>query len=159
VLDEPTNHLDLESREALEAALEAFPGTVLLVSHDRAVLDAVADRVVAVENGTLRSYAGGWADVVRARAETPAEPPQLPGREAKPRPERSRPARRTPSELDQVEAHIGALERRVAELEAKLAEDWTNMDVLTAHRAARDELRSLLVRWEELFEAAQASTS
>jgi len=58
-----------------------------------------------------------------------------------------------------VEAHIGALERRVAELEAKLAEGWTNMDVLTAHRAARDELRSLLVRWEELFEAAQASTS
>ena len=40
VLDEPTNHLDLESREALEAALEAFPGTVLLVSHDRALLDA-----------------------------------------------------------------------------------------------------------------------
>ena len=43
VLDEPTNHLDLESREALEAALEAFPGTLLLVSHDRALLDAVAN--------------------------------------------------------------------------------------------------------------------
>ena len=50
VLDEPTNHLDLESREALEAALEAFPGTVLLVSHDRAVLDAVPDRIVSVEH-------------------------------------------------------------------------------------------------------------
>ena len=49
VLDEPTNHLDLESREALEAALEAFPGTVLIVSHDRALLDAVPDRIVAVE--------------------------------------------------------------------------------------------------------------
>src|ERR1041385_8195977 len=56
VLDEPTNHLDLESREALEAALEAFPGTVLLVSHDRAVLDAVPDRIVAVEELGLRSY-------------------------------------------------------------------------------------------------------
>ena len=69
VLDEPTNHLDLESREALEAALEAFPGTVLLVSHDRALLDAVADRLLAVEDardrvvprrlGRLRARAGG----------------------------------------------------------------------------------------------------
>ena len=59
VLDEPTNHLDLESREALEAALEAFPGTVLLVSHDRALLDAVATRLLAVEDGGLRSYDGG----------------------------------------------------------------------------------------------------
>ena len=58
VLDEPTNHLDLESREALEAALEAFPGTVLLVSHDRALLDAVAQRTMAIGYG-LRSYEGG----------------------------------------------------------------------------------------------------
>src|SRR5205823_4902210 len=67
VLDEPTNHLDLESREALEAALEAFPGTVLLVSHDRALLDAVAERTLAIEEGQLHSYAGGWADYVRIR--------------------------------------------------------------------------------------------
>ena len=54
VLDEPTNHLDLESREALEAALEAFPGTVLLVSHDRALLDAVARAPsLVVEDGAL----------------------------------------------------------------------------------------------------------
>src|SRR6188472_2424393 len=60
VLDEPTNHLDLESRESLEAALEACPGTVLLVSHDRALLDAVADRLLAVEERTIASYPGGW---------------------------------------------------------------------------------------------------
>ena len=82
VLDEPTNHLDLESRESLEAALEAFPGTVLLVSHDRAVLDAVADRIVAVEDGTLRSYPGGWADYVRIRADEDAPPPPEPKDEA-----------------------------------------------------------------------------
>ena len=62
VLDEPTNHLDLESREALEAALEAFPGTVLLVSHDRALIDAVAERTLAIEDRSLRSYKGGWAE-------------------------------------------------------------------------------------------------
>jgi ATP-binding cassette, subfamily F, member 3 len=55
VLDEPTNHLDLESREALEAALDAFPGTVLLVSHDRALLDAVAERTLAIEEKSINS--------------------------------------------------------------------------------------------------------
>src|SRR6266850_605458 len=72
VVDEPTNHLDLESREALEAALEAFPGTVLLVSHDRALLDAVAERTLAIEDGGLRSYDGGWAEMLRTRAEDDA---------------------------------------------------------------------------------------
>ena len=50
ILDEPTNHLDLESREALESALQAFPGSLLLISHDRALLDAVGSRTVAVED-------------------------------------------------------------------------------------------------------------
>src|SRR5881409_21730 len=68
VLDEPTNHLDLESREALEAALEAFPGTVLLVSHDRALLDAVAERTLAIEDAAIRAYDGGWAELVARRA-------------------------------------------------------------------------------------------
>ena len=72
VLDEPTNHLDVESREALEAALEAFPATVLLVSHDRALLDAVPDRIVAFEDLELRSYDGGWADLERERSESAA---------------------------------------------------------------------------------------
>src|SRR5213595_1224011 len=72
LLDEPTNHLDLESREALELALEAFPGTVLLVSHDRALLDAVAHRTLAIEDETIRSFDGGWADYVRRRDELAA---------------------------------------------------------------------------------------
>jgi ATP-binding cassette, subfamily F, member 3 len=69
ILDEPTNHLDIESREALEDALQAFGGAVLLVSHDRALLDAVGSRTVAVEEGSLHSYQGGWAEYVRAREE------------------------------------------------------------------------------------------
>jgi ATP-binding cassette subfamily F protein 3 len=67
VLDEPTNHLDLESREALEEALRAFAGAVLIVSHDRALLDAVGTRTVAFEGTQLRSYAGGWAEYLRVR--------------------------------------------------------------------------------------------
>ena len=69
LLDEPTNHLDLASREALEEALRSFPGAVLLVSHDRALLDAVGTRTVALEDFGLRNYSGGWAEYVRARAE------------------------------------------------------------------------------------------
>jgi ATP-binding cassette, subfamily F, member 3 len=69
ILDEPTNHLDVESREALEDALSGFEGAVLLISHDRALLDAVGTRTVAVEDGTLRSYEGGWADYARIREE------------------------------------------------------------------------------------------
>jgi ATP-binding cassette, subfamily F, member 3 len=69
ILDEPTNHLDIESREALEDALRSFQGAILLVSHDRALLDAVGARTIAVEEGALRSYVGGWAEYVRVRDE------------------------------------------------------------------------------------------
>jgi ATP-binding cassette, subfamily F, member 3 len=69
ILDEPTNHLDLDAREALEDALLAFDGAVLLVSHDRALLDAVGTRTIAFEDGRLRSYEGGWAEYARVREE------------------------------------------------------------------------------------------
>jgi ATP-binding cassette, subfamily F, member 3 len=159
VLDEPTNHLDLESREALEAALEAFPGTVLLVSHDRALLDAVPDRIVALEERSLRSYDGGWADLERQRASAAAPPPVEPPKPRKPtRVATPRPQQRAPTELELLEAEIAANEARVSELEKKLADDWTNMDVLAAHRTSREELRNLLALWERLFEAAQRSS-
>ncbi len=154
VLDEPTNHLDLESREALEAALEAFPGVLLLVSHDRALLDAVAERTVAIEERTLRSYDGGWADLVRAREEEAAVPAPVPEEPKKTKPAKPRPVKRQPTELEQVESRIATLEKHVEQLEVKLAQDWTNMDVLTEHKVARDELQGLLARWEVLFESA-----
>jgi ATPase subunit of ABC transporter with duplicated ATPase domains len=130
---------------------------VLLVSHDRALLDAVPDRIVAFEDGILRSYDGGWADVERERsaAETADEPAPDPPKTAKP--VRPRPTKSAPSELQRLEAEIEAAEVRVAELEKTLSDDWTNMDVLTAHRAARDELTALLARWEVLFEDAHAT--
>jgi ATP-binding cassette subfamily F protein 3 len=74
ILDEPTNHLDIESREALEDALRGFGGAILLVSHDRALLDAVGTRTVAVEDRALRSYEGGWPEYVRMREESKALP-------------------------------------------------------------------------------------
>ena len=154
VLDEPTNHLDLESREALEAALDAFPGTVLLVSHDRALLDAVAHRLLAIEDRALRSFDGGWADYARHRDE-PAPVPVAPRkRERKAKPPPERPSR--PSELERLEGRISQQEEAVAELERRLADDWGDVETLAEHRRAREELQSLISRWEQLFEEAQA---
>ncbi|MFN8188645.1 MAG: ABC-F family ATP-binding cassette domain-containing protein [Gaiellales bacterium] len=159
VLDEPTNHLDLESREALEAALEAFPGTLLLVSHDRALLDAVATRILAVEDGTVVSHDGGWADFVRSRVEvdSPPAPPPEPAKARRPPRKEKQPRRRGPTELERIEAEVTACERRISELEQALADDWTDVDRVAAHRRARDELTGLLARWEELFEAEQTA--
>jgi ATP-binding cassette subfamily F protein 3 len=159
VLDEPTNHLDLESREALEAALDAFPGTVLLVSHDRALLDAIAERTLAIEDGRLSAYDGGWAELLRVREEREARAkPEAPVERAKPAPKPSapRPRPKRASALERLEAEIATREAEVAELEAKLAEDWTDVDVLAAHKRSRDALTALLERWEQLFEQAQA---
>jgi ATP-binding cassette subfamily F protein 3 len=154
VLDEPTNHLDLESREALEAALDAFPGTVLLVSHDRALLDAVAHRLLAIEDRTLPSFDGGWAEYQRRRTEPEPEavasPP--PRRREKRKPE---PKKKRPSELEELERQIAEREALVAKLESRLSEDWSDVETLDAHRQARDELQGLLSRWERLFEEAQ----
>jgi ATP-binding cassette subfamily F protein 3 len=155
VVDEPTNHLDLESREALEAALEAFPGTVLLVSHDRALLDAVAERTIAIEDKRLNSYDGGWAEYVRQRearrvAAIPAPEPKATPKVRKVATTKAK----GPSELERIEAEIAAGEQAVAELERQLAEDWNDVETLARHRRARDELQALLQQWERLFERA-----
>src|SRR6266566_519585 len=155
VVDEPTNHLDMESREALEAALEAFPGTILLVSHDRALLDAVAERTVAIEDRHLNSYDGGWAEYVRQREARQAPSPQPAERKPAAKPRKAPTKQQVPSELERIEAEIAAHENTVGELERRLAEDWNDVDTLEAHRNAREELQALLQRWERLFERAQ----
>ena len=153
VLDEPTNHLDLDSRETLEAALEGFGGTVLLVSHDRALIDAVAQRTAAVEDGTIRVYDGGWADLVRAREEREElEEPAAARRPKQTKPGHATPPKPGPDPLAAIEGEIEQAEREVAQLEEKLAQDWTDTETIAAHARAREELKDLLARWETLLE-------
>jgi ATP-binding cassette subfamily F protein 3 len=71
VLDEPTNHLDIESIETLEAAIEAFEGTAIFISHDRYFLDRMADRIVEVRDGEAHGYVGGNSEWL-ARRDGPA---------------------------------------------------------------------------------------
>ena len=163
ILDEPTNHLDLDAREALEDALGSFEGAVLLVSHDRALLDAVGTRTIAFEDGRLRSYEGGWAEYARVREER---------REAKAsasaaaKRERRRPARnghkRPPSGPSKNEqARHADLEREVERAEAALAavEDeladpalWSSPSrrerATARHTAARRAVEEAYARWE-----------
>ena len=152
ILDEPTNHLDLESREALESALQAFPGSLLLVSHDRALLDAVGSRTVAVQEGTLRSYVGGWAEYLRVRDQerSPAKAPKPP---KAPKPRREKPPR-PDRDATRLEAEIEAAEAALAALEEELADPAAWNDPRTAakstarHEEARRALEELYERWE-----------
>jgi ATP-binding cassette, subfamily F, member 3 len=67
LLDEPTNHLDIPAQEVLEAALVKYPGAMVLVTHDRALIDAVATRTWAIEGGGIREVLGGYSDLQKAR--------------------------------------------------------------------------------------------
>jgi ATP-binding cassette subfamily F protein 3 len=128
---------------------------VLIVSHDRAVLDAVAGRLLAVEDHRIVSYPGGWADYVRAQEAEPVAP-AVPRPAPKPKADKpKRVPKPRPTALQLVEAEVARAEARVAELELKLADDWADMALLSAHRAAREDLEALLKRWESLFESSQ----
>jgi ATP-binding cassette subfamily F protein 3 len=161
ILDEPTNHLDLESREALEEALQAFEGSLLLVSHDRALLDAVGSRTVALEHGRLRSYVGGWPEYVRVREERARE---AAAEKATPRPRQApapRAGKRTPPakparDQEELEREIEAAEAALAALEDELADParWSNPQKTAQssarHEAAKRAVEELYERWERI---------
>jgi ATP-binding cassette subfamily F protein 3 len=64
ILDEPTNHLDVDAREALVQALNAYDGAVILISHDRHIVELTADRLVLVDEGTATEYPGSIEDYI-----------------------------------------------------------------------------------------------
>jgi ATP-binding cassette subfamily F protein 3 len=156
ILDEPTNHLDLESREALEQALNEFSGSVLLVSHDRALLDAVGRRTVAIEDATLHSYLGGWPEYVRAREERAREAAAV--KPAAKRAKPSRPAKPAAGagEQQRLEREIEAAEASLRELEQELSDPaaWSTpqrtADATARHEQAKRAVDELYERWERL---------
>jgi ATP-binding cassette subfamily F protein 3 len=132
LLDEPTNHLDIPAQEVLEDAIRQYPGGVVLVSHDRALIDAVATRVWSIENGQVREVLGNYADLERVRTRGAAA--QAPAGARRPDPARATaiapPARRSATALDgrrerargrQHDAAVRQLEQEIAQAEAELA--------------------------------------
>jgi ATP-binding cassette subfamily F protein 3 len=172
VFDEPTNHLDVESIEALEDAIEGYDGTVLIVSHDRALLENLCTRIWALEDGVLYDFPGGYGEWELDRAARHAAVKDAAkGRVARVVVEPKAPAtpsdetrqRRAERSLEAAEAEVTAGEAALAALERRLADpvlyDGTTAAgerarVLVAERdAARVALAEAMARWEALAAA------
>ena len=158
VLDEPTNHLDIESREALEDALTAFPGTLLFVSHDRALIEALATRTMAIEDGKLRLRDGAFGEYARdheqalVAAPAPAPRPAKPKR-PQPQPEQ-RPSQRAARETRALEQRIEQLEEELGAVTARLSQPEAYEDHEAVaddgrrHQELQEELAYLYREWE-----------
>ncbi|HXS46404.1 MAG TPA: ATP-binding cassette domain-containing protein, partial [Solirubrobacterales bacterium] len=160
ILDEPTNHLDLESREALEDALLAFEGAVVLVSHDRALLEAVGTRTLVCEDGELRSHPTGWAVYQRERDEKEAtteaalqatrpDPVSAGGRNAGRAAKKAvRKAGRLAEQVERAEADLRKLEEELSDPQA-----WSSPGraerAEERHTAAKRAIAELYKQWED----------
>ncbi len=177
LLDEPTNHLDLATREALSMALNEFEGTVMLVSHDRALLRAVCDEFWLVGRGAVSPFDGDLDDYqqylleesrrlreeARAAVVAAAAPPAPAVDPAKQRAQLHATLRPLKKELEKVDARMAALGEEKARLEARLSAPLPPGDMAEAGRrlkAVGEELESLEERWLVLsgeIEAAEAA--
>jgi ATP-binding cassette subfamily F protein 3 len=184
ILDEPTNHLDLESREALEDALRSFEGALLLVTHDRALLDAVGTRTVAIEDYGLRSYVGGWPEYWRIREERkaagdkpapapapapkgkgvkavppaePAAPEPAPPKASGPSKNRRREQQRLEQAVERSEAELAALEDELADPKW-WASKYESAKSTARHTAAKRAVEDAYAALDAFEQKAPAAT-
>ncbi len=166
LLDEPTNHLDIQAREALEEVLDGYEGTLLLVSHDRALIDNLATQVWVIENGRLIVFPGNWSEYAEFRdRQVPSVPKEEAGR---PRPER----RKAPSPQEkrrrELQAQLRAMEEEIAAMEEKrhtLEAEMTRasderrvtrlVELAREHEALQGQLSQRYGRWAELAEQVE----
>ena len=165
VLDEPTNDLDVETLEVLEDLLSDYEGTVLLVSHDRELLDHVATSTLVLEGeGRVGQYAGGYSDWRRQRpAEATDEPKAKKGKRRRKGPKPSALSKDERKELRLLPGQIEALEAEQAQLHAQMAEPSFFQQGGEAIAEAKERLESLgeaiqtaYARWEALESQASA---
>lgn len=182
ILDEPTNHLDMASKDVLKEAIQAFDGTVILVSHDRDFLDGLVDKVYEFGGGCVREHLGGIYDFIRSHAEAEdglasqqsidailqnksvtmtATVQSAPPNEEKSgvddyqqRKEQQRKLRKLKRDIEESETKIAKMEKRITELNAMLSqpENASDMELVTEYTTTQRALDKENERWMELSE-------
>lgn len=182
ILDEPTNHLDMASKDVLKEAIQAFDGTVILVSHDRDFLDGLVDKVYEFGGGCVREHLGGIYDFIRSHAEAEdglasqqsidailqnksvtmaATVQSASSTEEKggvddyqQRKEQQRKLRKLKRDIEECETKIAKMEKRITELNALLSqpENASDMELVTEYTTTHRALDKENERWMELSE-------
>ena len=171
VLDEPTNHLDLDSREALEAALETFHGSIVFISHDRAFIDRLATRVLDLRGGRAMLLPGNYSETAAARADRRSrpEPAVETSPAAAPAPREPRPSRKQESadekealrrrrKVKALEEKVASLEKDIEAIETRLADEALTLgpvasrDLARERAAKKESLDALVEEWASLSE-------
>lgn len=159
ILDEPTNHLDMEMVESLEVALEHFSGTLMMVSHDRAFIEGLADRIWLIEDGQFYEYPG-WEDYQAKHAlfkaaeeaeNTPATPASVPRTAAEPRTAapKGKGLWHLKREVEAIEADIARLEAELSQAQQHLHDAAPDADFAALGQAAHDLEERLSAKMDE----------
>lgn len=147
LFDEPTNHLDLPAREALEAALKEYTGTIIFVSHDRYFINTVADRILELEDGKLTEYNGNFDEYQNQKKATQSVIAEKPA--AATEKNRSNAYHRTKAERSEEakrKRRIGELERLIAEAEERIAaltEELQTIEVASDYQLSMQKCEEL----------------
>ncbi len=164
LLDEPTNDLDIHTLTILEDYLEYFPGTVVVVSHDRYFLDRVADHLFIFEdNGKIQDYHGSYSEYIQWRRENLPQEPREASKKG-PKEERQQPAKeklkklsyRDQRDYDQIEGVIADLELQLESVQNAIDQAGSNyqelQDLLEQQEVLQQKLEETMERWMELTE-------
>lgn len=182
ILDEPTNHLDMPSKDVLKEAIQAFDGTVILVSHDRDFLDGLVSKVYEFGGGQVKEHLGGIYDFIRSHAQAmgddadnhsidsllhtntqsgTSQPLQTASKTEKSgaeeylqRKEQQKKVRKLKRSIEESEAKIASMEKRITELNTILSqpENASNMELVTEYTSVQRALDAENERWMELNE-------
>ncbi|MFA5713361.1 MAG: ABC-F family ATP-binding cassette domain-containing protein [Bacteroidales bacterium] len=155
LLDEPTNHMDISSKEALKRSFKEYPGTLLIISHDRQFLDGLVDRIYQFRGGELKEFKGEWI-VEEERRATPGQPTQNRSEEISDSyidREVMKEERRVKAKITKCEESIQEIESRIGEIEHLLSTPTPQMELeplLKEYEKINSELHLRMEEWEEL---------